>query len=134
MEKIESKLRDARENLRRMFPKGHDLVYENSDALVFAFSPKGKTSEAFVSVAGYPTWVTLFFGNGVHQKDADGLLEGKCKAVRTIRLGSPGDLEQREVKALIEQASAVYSADFADAPPRSTEIGSVPEKQRPGRL
>ena len=58
---IESLLRESKKNLRALFPGGYELVYDNYNALVFGISATGKTSDAFVSVAGYPRWVTLFF-------------------------------------------------------------------------
>ena len=58
---VAAQLREARDRLRAHFPRGFELVFDNYNALVFAISPTGKTSEAFISVAGYPNWVTLFF-------------------------------------------------------------------------
>ena len=58
---VEAQLREARNRLRAMFPRGFELVYDNYNALVFGISPTERTSDAFISVAGYPRWVTLFF-------------------------------------------------------------------------
>jgi len=55
---IEARLREARANLRAMFPRGFELVFDNYNALVFAIGPTAKSRDAFVSVAGYPKWVT----------------------------------------------------------------------------
>jgi hypothetical protein len=48
---------DFRNDLRASFARGHELVYDDYNALMFGFSPTDRTSEAFISVAG---WVTLF--------------------------------------------------------------------------
>lgn len=50
---ISDQLRRARDHLRALFPQGHDLVYDNYNARVFAFSPTERSSEALLSVAGY---------------------------------------------------------------------------------
>jgi hypothetical protein len=94
---IEAQLRHARARLRAKFPRGHELVYDNYNALVFAISPSERTSEAFVSVAGYPKWVTLFFLHGARLDDPTGLLEGEGAQVRSIRLQHPVDILRRHV-------------------------------------
>ncbi len=60
---IAAQLRRVRAKLRALFPRGYELVYDNYNALVFGFSPTERASDALVSVAGYPKWVTLFFLN-----------------------------------------------------------------------
>src|SRR5438034_2662315 len=98
---IEAQLREARGRLRALFPRGFELVYDNYNALVFAISPTERTSEAFLSVAGYPKWVTLFFLHGATLHDPNGLLEGEGKQVRGIRLKDPSNINTPEVEALI---------------------------------
>jgi hypothetical protein len=83
---VEAQLREARSRLRALFPRGFELVYDNYNALVFGISPTERTSDVFLSVAGYPKWVTLFFLHGDGLRDPSGLLEGQGKQVRSIRL------------------------------------------------
>jgi hypothetical protein len=130
---IEKQLRQARIGLRRWFPRGFELVYDNYNALVFAISPTERTPDAFISVAGYPSWVTLFFLHGAQLHDPKGLLEGQGKQVRSIRLGDAKAIETPAVEALIAQAAAPRAAAFADAPKLTTLIKSVVAKQRPRR-
>ncbi len=77
-----------------MFPHGFELVFDNYNPLVFGISPTDRTADAFVSIAGYPKWVTLFFLNGKGLDDPEGLLVGEGKQVRSIRLAASGDLDQ----------------------------------------
>jgi len=128
---IEAQLRDARSRLRSLFPRGFELIYDNYNALVFAISPTDRTSDAFVSVAGYPRWVTLFFLRGTELSDPDGLLEGDGKQIRSIRLRSPEDINTRAVEALIAQAARPLKAAFLAAPLLTTTIKSVSAQQRP---
>jgi hypothetical protein len=128
---IASQLRDARQHLRSFFPRGHELVFDNYNALVFAISPSERSTDAFVSVAGYPKWVTLFFSHGVGLDDPQGLLEGTGSRVRSIRLKVADDMLQPAVQALIEQAARPLRQALLDAAPLSTTIKMVSAKQRP---
>ena len=94
---IETTLAEARTRLRAKFPRGFELVFDNYNALVFGISPTERASDSFVSVAGYPKWVTLFFLHGADLNDPAGLLEGDGKQVRSIRLRSPADLDTPEI-------------------------------------
>src|SRR6478672_4349139 len=130
---IEAQLIDARQRLRAYFPRGYELVFDNYNALVFGFSPTERASDAFISVAGYPRWVTLFFLHGADLRDPHGLLEGQGKQVRSVRLTEPKDINTPEVEALIAQAVLPYESAFLAAPSLSTIVKSVSAKQRPRR-
>src|SRR5664279_3858210 len=93
---IAAQLRSARAQLQALFPRGCELVYDNYNALVFCFGPTDRASEAILSIAGYPKWITLFFAKGKTMKDPTGILQGSGKTVRSIRLGSPGELDRPE--------------------------------------
>src|ERR1051326_9243194 len=127
---VEAQLREARTRLRAMFPRGFELVYDNYNALVFGISPTERTSDAFISIAGYPRWVTLFFLHGANLRDAHGLLEGQGKQVRSIRLTEPKDINTPEVEAVIPHAVLLYELEFLAAPSLSTIVKSVSAKQR----
>jgi hypothetical protein len=100
-------------------------VYDNYNALVFAFAPTVHASEAVLSIAGCPRWVTLFFLRGVELDDPTHLLQGAGSQVRGIRVAAPAQLEQSDVAALIEQAAAPYRSAFASAKPLQTVIRAV---------
>jgi hypothetical protein len=127
---VEAQLREARSRLRAMFPKGFELVFDNYNALVFAISATERRSDAFISVVGYPKWVTLFFLNGTDLRDPDGLLEGEGKQVRSIRLKQPAEINAPRVQALIAQAILPYKSAFLAAPKLTTIIKSEAAKQR----
>jgi hypothetical protein len=117
-----------------MFPLGHELVYDNYNALVFAFAPTERASEAFVSVAGYPKWVTLFFAYGVQLHDPGGRLQGVGSRVRSIRLRSAQQLSEPAIQALIEQAIHPHREALSRAGPLHTCVKSVSAKQRSRRF
>lgn len=130
---IEAEMVDARARLRAFFPRGFELVFDNYNALVFGMSPTEQASDAFVSVAGYPKWVTLFFLHGKELDDPGGLLEGEGKQVRSIRLKSAADINTPQVEALVTQALRPHQAALLAAPPLATVVKMVVAKQRPRR-
>jgi hypothetical protein len=130
---IEAQLRDARSRLRELFPRGFELVFDNFNALVFGFSPTERSNDAFISVVGYPKWITLFFLHGAGLRDPHALLEGKGSQVRSIRLKSPAELSSPDVAALISQAVRPHQPALHAAPARQTIIKTVVAKQRPRR-
>jgi hypothetical protein len=130
---VAAQLREARARLRSFFPRGFELVFDNYNALVFGFSATEQTKDAFISVAGYPKWVTLFFLYGAQLHDPKGLLEGTGKQVRSIRLKTPSDINKTEVEELIAQATLPHEAALQAAPPLTTTIKLVVAKQRPRR-
>ena len=130
---IAAQLRDARQRLRARFPRGVEMVFDNYNALVFGIGPTDQSRDSFISIAGYPKWVTLFFLDGAALPDPEGLLEGDGKQVRGIRLKSPADLDAPAVAVLIAQAIAPHRDTLAAAAPLATVIKAEVEKQRPRR-
>ncbi len=130
---IAAQLRDARQRLRARFPRGVEMVFDNYNALVFAIGPTDQSRDSFISIAGYPKWVTLFFLDGAGLDDPQGLLEGDGKQVRGIRLKTPADLDSPAVAALIAQAIAPHRDALAAASPLSSVIKMEVAKQRPRR-
>jgi len=130
---IAAQLRDARQRLRAQFPQGVEMVFDNYNALVFGIGASAQSRDSFISIAGYPKWVTLFFLNGADLHDPEGLLEGAGKQVRGIRLKTPADMDTPAVVALIAQAIAPHRDALAAAPPLATVVMMEVEKQRPRR-
>lgn len=126
---VAAQLQAARAHLSKHFTRGFELVYDNYNALVFAYASSEKSTDAVVSVAGYPQWVTLFFLHGATLPDPTGILEGKGSQVRSVRLAPPSRLREPAVQALIKAAKA-SKPEFSGAPKLSTVIKSVSAKQR----
>ena len=126
-------LRAARAHLRAMFPQGCELVFDNYNALVFAISPSERASEAFLSIAGYPRWVNLFFSHGAGMSDPDRLLQGSGSRVRSIRLQSAEHLLQPAIQALVVQALQPHREALLRAGSLQTTIKTASVKQRSRR-
>jgi hypothetical protein len=124
--------RMARRKLRALLPGAVELVYDNYNALVVGFGPGERTSEAVISIALYPRWVTLFFLEGIHLSDPKRVLLGEGKQVRRLVIEGPETLDQPAVRALIAQAWKRAGAP-TDPPKRRLVIKSVSAKQRPRR-
>ncbi len=130
---IASQLKAARLHLAGHFPRGYELVYDNYNALVFGYGPTDRASDAIVSIAGYPQWVTLFFLHGATLRDPKKLLQGTGVQVRSIRLRPASVLLEPAVQALIKAAIAPSAKALAAAPPLETIVKSVSAKQKPRR-
>ncbi len=130
---IAAATRECRRRLHALVPRGYELVYDNYNALVFGFGPTERTSDAVLSIAAYPKWVTLFFLQGKSLDDPNKRLEGSGSQVRSIRLSAPGDLDDPYVRGLIAQAIASERDLFEKAAPLRTIIKSISAKQRPRR-
>ena len=123
----------AIERLRGMAPGATEQVYDNYNALVVGFASGEKASDAVLSIAFYPRWVTLFFLQGASLDDPAGQLEGKGATVRSIRLTAAGDLDRPEVRALVGQALERARTPIDPHAPRRLLIKSVSAAQRSRR-
>jgi hypothetical protein len=130
---IAAALKACRRRMHGFFPRGFELVYDNYNALVFGYAPSERASDAIVSIAGYPRWITLFFLHGATLHDPDKLLQGDGKQVRGIRLVSPADFDNPAVRALLQRAIAPHADAFAAAPRLATIVKSVSAAQRSRR-
>lgn len=130
---VASQLRAARSEVRALFPRGYELVYDNYNALGFGFSTSPKASGVVLSVVAYPKWVTLFFFHGVHLSDPDGILQGSGSRIRSLRLSPASLLASKPVRVLLKQAIARVKDELATAPVLSTTVKSIAARQRPRR-
>jgi hypothetical protein len=121
------------ERLRRELPSATCLVYDNYNALAVGFAPGERTSDALLSVAFYPRWVSLFFLQGAALPDPAGVLRGSGNVVRHIVLPAPAHLDRPEVQALIQAALASARVKLDPAAAGKLVIKSVSAKQRPRR-
>ena len=96
--------------LRKAIPGAIELVYDNYNALVVGFGPSERASEAVVSIALYPRWVTLFFLHGARLAAPAGLLKGSGSRVRHVVLSDAAVLDRPAVRALLRRRAARRAA------------------------
>ena len=120
--------------MRKIVPGGTEFVYDNYNALVFGYGPSDRPSEAVLSLAIMPRWVTLCFLKGAKLRDPKKLLGGGGSTVRNIHLSSPSHIDDRDVRDLIDQSIAAAQPEFKGNPGKQqTVIKSISAKQRPRR-
>jgi hypothetical protein len=131
---IAAEARAALIRMRRLIPGAVELVYDNYNALAVAFGPSERASEAVVSIAVYPRWVSLFFlQDGPRLPDPEGLLNGAGTKVRHIVLESAKDLDKPAVRLLIREALTRAVAPIDSAGRGRIVVRSISAKQRPRR-
>lgn len=125
--------RSALGHLRKRLTGATEMVYDNYNALAVGFGPSDRASEAILSIAVYPRWVSLFFLHGVRLKDPAKLLKGSGTRVRHIVLVKGGDVDSAPVKALIAAALAAATTPIDSKAKRRLIIKSISAKQRSRR-
>lgn len=130
---IASLAKESFERLRRLVPGAHILIYDNYNALVVGFGPGDKASEAILSIALYPRWISLFFLQGSGLPDPEGLLKGTGSQVRHLILRNSQTLEEPAVIALIDEALKRAKKPINPSSDGIVEVRSISENQRPRR-
>ena len=125
--------RRMRRRMRRRMPGGFEFVYDNYNFLVFGYGPTGFPSDAVVSLALAPAWVSLCFLKGATLPDPKKLLRGGGKVVRSIRLTDPAHLDDPDVESFLALAIGAAEPPFPGSGAPRTVIRSVSDKQRPRR-
>jgi hypothetical protein len=126
--------KDALARMRKRWPGAIELVYDNYNALAIGFSTTERSSDAVFSIAVFPRWVSLFFlQTGAQLSDPKGLLKGSGRQIRHIVLGSPADIDGRDVRALMKEALALAEVRVSRAAKGRMVIKSVSPKERPRR-
>lgn len=125
--------RGALSRMRRLVPGAVELVYDNYNALVVAFGPSERASEAVFSIALYPRWVNLFFAQGATLADPDGLLRGSGTRVRHIVLADAKVLDDPRVRRLIARALAGAPRPLDPSRKRRMVVRAIAPRQRARR-
>ncbi len=125
-------IRALRAAARRHLPAANELVYDNYNFLVIAYSPSEKTGDSYFSLGADKNGASLFFGyTGAKVDDPKKLLQGTGALNRFLRLDSVEALDRPEVRALIQSSIAV-SKPMGPAKGRLV-IRAISPKQRPRR-
>jgi len=130
---IETLAKAVRSKMKARLPGAIELVYDNYNALAIGYSPSEKASEAIISIALYPRWVSLFFLQAKGLRDPGGLLQGSGKVARHIVLQRAADIDTLAIEDLIGQALERAKVPIDPLTRRRLVIKSVSAKQRPRR-
>jgi hypothetical protein len=112
------------------------MVYDNYNALAVGCCPGMRPSEAILSIALMPRWITLCFLQGRGLPDPGKRLRGDGNIVRSVCLESGAKiLDEPDIRALIGEALQRAKVPIPGCQQRQFLIKSVSAKQRPrGRL
>jgi hypothetical protein len=130
--KMAKLITSLRRDLRKRFPTGIELVYDNYNFLVFGFCTTDRASDCLVSLAAQAKGVSLCFYWGKTLPDPHKILLGSGNQVRWIRLEGPATLARPEVEALLKAAVAQAKHPLP-AEKGYTIVKSISAKQRPRR-
>lgn len=120
--------------MRKHIPGAIELVYDNYNALAIGFAPTERASDAIVSIALYPRWISLFFlQSGAMLDDPKGLLKGSGTKIRHIVLDSADDLDKKDIERLMAQALKLAAVPIETTKKNRIVIKSISPKQRPRR-
>lgn len=130
---IAASAEDILARMRTRFPHALELVYDNYNALAIGFGPSERASEAIVSIAIYPRWISLFFLQAKGLPDPTGILKGEGNVAKHIVLPNPAALDEPAIQALFEEALNRAKAPLNPATKHRLIIKSISAKQRPRR-
>jgi len=119
--------------LRKRLPNALELVYDNYNALAIGFAPSERPSEAILSIAVFPKWVSLFFLQAQGLPDPTNILKGKGKVARHIVLRDASMLEEPAIQNLVDEALARAKVRLDPETKHRLIIKSISAKQRPRR-
>ena len=127
--------RAALDGLERRLPGAVELVYDKAKSLVIGFGPNERASDCPLSIALYSRWVNLYFLEGAHLSDPDGLLKGHGTRVRHVTLSEPDDFADPRLQNLVTRAIALADPPIpATATHRAIVIKSVAAPSSPDRV
>ncbi|HEV3447804.1 MAG TPA: hypothetical protein VG099_24420 [Gemmataceae bacterium] len=126
-------IRALRKALRKRFPTGYELAYDNYNFFVLGYGSTERPSDCIVSVAAGANGVGLCFIHGASLPDPHKLLLGSGNQTRFIRLESVDVLARPEVEALVATAVARAKTPLQASGRGRLIIRSVSAKQRPRR-
>ncbi len=126
-------IRAVRKALRKRFPTGYELAYDNYNFFVLGYGSTERPSDCIVSVAAGANGVGLCFIRGASLPDPHKLLLGSGNQTRFIRLESVDVLARPEVEALVAAAIARAKTPMRASGRGRLIIRSVSAKQRPRR-
>jgi hypothetical protein len=89
--------------VRRLDPNAVEVVWPHQGTVGWGIGPK-KMTEHYADLAVHPTHINLGFYRGALLRDPAGLLGGTGKAMRHMKLRSPGDADRPEISELLRAA------------------------------
>ena len=129
--KYQRLIRSVRKALRERFPTADELVYDYTSAVVIAYSPTERGSDAVVAISAASNGLRLVFNQGPTLPDPKKLLLGSGKQTRFIWLESAKTLTLPEIEALMQAAVVQANTPLRPSGRGKLIIKPSSAKQRP---
>jgi hypothetical protein len=126
-------IRAMRKALRRRMPSANELVWDNYNFFVLAYSATERPSDSMVSIAAAANGVGLSFYRGATLPDPQKILLGSGAQNRFLRFESAKTLALPAVEALIEAAIAQARTPLPEKGKGKLIVRSISAKQKPRR-
>lgn len=126
-------IRGVRKILQKRLPTANELVWDNYNFFVIAYSATERPSDSIVQIAAAANGVGLAFYRGASLPDPHKILLGSGSQNRFVRIESTETLNRPEVKALINAAEAQAKTPFPKSGGGKVIIRSISAKQKPRR-
>ena len=130
---IASRAEQILASVRARLPHALELVYDNYNALAIGFGPSERASEAILSIAIFPRWISLFFLQAKGLADPTNILKGQGKVAKHIVLPAASALLEPAIQALIDEALVRAKVPLSPGTRHRLIIKSISAKQRPRR-
>jgi|SRR5882724_8812965 len=118
----------------------HENIYDAYSAVAIGYGWSERLRDGVFHIAVYTNHVNLGFNYGVTLPDPLGILEGKGKQIRHLRIKTPAELARAEVRSYVRQALKTARDDARklgeNIPVAPSKVISVvravyPKKRRP---
>ncbi len=126
-------IRGVHAALQARMPAATQLVYDNYNFFVIAFSPTERPADIVLSIAAAANGVSLYFVRGATLSDPQRLLHGAGKQMRFLRVESIDVLDRPAVRKLLAATVTAAGVPFPKRGRGPLVIRSVSAKQRPRR-
>lgn len=118
----------------------HENIYDAYSAVAIGYGPTDRLSDGIFHIAVYSKGVNLGFNQGATLADPNGILEGKGKQIRHIKIRSKADLARPELRRYVRRARQVAIDDARKLGETPTPVEGVistvkaiyARKRRPG--
>jgi hypothetical protein len=89
----------------------HENIYDAYSAVAIGYGPTDRLSDGIFHIAVYSKGVNLGFNQGAKLADPKGILEGRGKQIRHIKIRSKADLVRPELRSYVRRARQVAIED-----------------------
>jgi len=96
----------------------HEYIFQMKSKVGLQYGPTERTDDYVCSISVFEKHVDLSFRNGAALQDPQGVLEGKGKAIKYLRMKTLADVQRPDLRGFLQQARRLGAdADSGWGPP-----------------